>query len=337
MGASFGHLAGLAAPALGLAREICDDPVGLCRDRAGAHPIRAGAVDRPGAAPGGPSSRLQAAGADLSKVTFWHFLTDRSWVRDSGPIFVINGAGGRAVLDWHFNAWAKYPDWTRDDRLPSEIATALSLPCHAPGSAAGGWFWKAAASTSTGRAAAHHGGVSAERGPGSATRHSTEQDCEQLFAEYLGVRKVLWLGRGIAGDDTHGHVDDLARFVGPRTVVAVGRRQPADENYEPLRRESRAPPGHDRPDRRAAGGRAAAHASARSSFDGQRLPASYANFYIANGVVLVPTFNDPADRVALGILAELFPRSRGGRHPRRRPGLGPGHAALHDAAGTGGS
>jgi agmatine deiminase len=134
----------------------------------------------------------------------------------------------------------------------------------------------------------------------------TRQDYEAVFAEYLGVRKVVWLGSGIAGDDTHGHVDDLARFVGPRTVVAVVADDPADVNHEPLAdnlRRLRTMTDLD--------GRpleiVPLPMPAPLFFQGQRLPASYANFYIANERVLVPTFNDPADRKALGILAEVFP------------------------------
>ena len=140
-----------------------------------------------------------------------------------------------------------------------------------------------------------------------ATRGSTATAIERVFADYLGVRHVIWLGRGIAGDDTHGHVDDLARFVDPKTVVTVVEPDATDPNHEPLAGEpATAPDGH------------ATRTASRSAssplpmpapvvFDGQRLPASYANFYIANGLVLVPTFNDPADRLALDILAELFP------------------------------
>lgn len=140
-----------------------------------------------------------------------------------------------------------------------------------------------------------------ERNPGMA-RH----DYETVFGEYLGVTKVLWLGRGVAGDDTHGHVDDLARFVAPGKVVCARETDPADDNYAPLKENIE---------------RLSAMTDARGRkieviclpmprpvvFDNQRLPASYANFYIANHAVLVPTFNDPADRVALGMLAELFP------------------------------
>jgi agmatine deiminase len=132
------------------------------------------------------------------------------------------------------------------------------------------------------------------------------EEMEQVLADYLGVRKVLWLGRGIAGDDTHGHVDDIARFVAPGTVVAAVEEDPADANHAPLQEnlqrlrgmtdvEGRPLQVHTLPMPRPL------------AFRGQRLPASYANFYIANQLVLVPTFNDPADRRALGVLAGLFP------------------------------
>jgi agmatine deiminase len=140
-----------------------------------------------------------------------------------------------------------------------------------------------------------------ERNPGF-----TRENYEAVFAEYLGVGKVLWLGRGIAGDDTHGHVDDLARFVGPRTVVTVVERDPKDANYEPLQENLERLRGMtDQDDKKLTV--VPLPMPAPVFWDGQRLPASYANFYIANDRVLVPTFNDPNDRQALGILADLFP------------------------------
>jgi agmatine deiminase len=134
----------------------------------------------------------------------------------------------------------------------------------------------------------------------------TREDYETVFADFLGAKKVLWLGRGIAGDDTHGHIDDLARFVGPRTVVTVVEDDPADVNYVPLQENLERLRGMTDVDGRPL------HVVTLPmpgpvSFEGQRLPASYANFYIANDRVLVPTFNDPADRKALGIIAEQFP------------------------------
>jgi agmatine deiminase len=249
---------------------------------------------------------LASAGVDLSRVELWAVRTDRSWVRDSGPIFVVNGSGGRAVLDWHFNAWAKYPDWTHDDQVPAFVAGQLGLPCWQPRFC--GW-----------RVVLEGGSIDVN-GRGLLL---TTEECllskvqernppldrvgyEQVFADYLGVQKVLWLNRGIAGDDTHGHVDDLARFVDPRTVVTVVEDDPSDENYAPLQENLERLRGMTDLD----GGRLEVvplPMPAPLRFDGVRLPASYANFYIAETVVIVPTFNDPMDRVALGTLAELFP------------------------------
>ncbi|MDB5307915.1 MAG: agmatine deiminase family protein [Gemmataceae bacterium] len=249
---------------------------------------------------------LTSAGVDLAQVRFWELPTDRSWVRDSGPIVVVRDDGGRAVLDWHFNAWAKYPDWARDDRVPGFVADRLALPRWQP--------------QRDGRRVVLEGGSIDVNGRGLML---TTEECllsevqernppldrggyEQVFADYLGVRKVLWLGRGIAGDDTHGHVDDLARFVNPRTVVTVVEDDPADENYAPTRENLERLEGMTDLD---GGGLEVVPLPLPSPvvFEGTRLPASYANFYIANGVVIVPTFNDPKDRVALGTLADLFP------------------------------
>ena len=172
-------------------------------------------------------------------------------------------------------------------------------------------------------------GVAQQRNPG-ATRDSLEDSLRR----HLGVRRVLWLGEGIAGDDTHGHVDDVARFVAPDTVVAAWEQDPADANHKPLAanlarlRTMR--------DLRGRPLRVVALPMPRPvRFDGVRLPASYLNFYIANRSVLVPTFNDPADRVALDRLAALFPGPRGDRHPRGRPHPRSRGDSLRDAAGTG--
>jgi agmatine deiminase len=243
---------------------------------------------------------LSSAHADLTNVRFHTIKTDRSWLRDSGPIFVTDGAGTKRGLDWHFNGWAKYPDWKVDDAVPKAILAKLGLPAVCP--------------TVDGRRVVLEGGGIDVNGEGLLL--TTEEwllsavqvrnpgfsraDYEQVFAEYLGVSRTLWLNKGIVGDDTHGHVDDLARFVGPRTVVAVREDDPADPNYGLLRENL---------DRlRGFGLDVVVLPMPRPVvFRGQRLPASYANFYVANGVVLVPTFNDPADRVALNTLADLFP------------------------------
>ena len=249
---------------------------------------------------------LAPAGADLANVGFHHLPTDRSWMRDSGPIFVRDSLGTRGVLDFRFNAWAKYPDWNSDDLVPPFVANLRGLDRWRP--------------THHGRRVVLEGGSIDVNGHGllltteeCLLSHVQERnpgcsrsDYERIFADFLGVKKVLWLDRGIAGDDTHGHVDDLARFVNERTIVTVVESDPEDANYQPLndnleRLQSMkglqgesleiVPLPMPRP----------------VLFDGMRLPASYANFYIANGVVIVPTFNDPADRTALGILTDLFP------------------------------
>lgn len=249
---------------------------------------------------------LTSAGADLGRVGFVHHPTDRSWVRDSGPIFVVDDTGGRVALDWHFNAWAKYPDWLHDDRLPGVAADRLGLPRVQPRHR--GW-----------RVVLEGGSIDVN---GRGLMLTTEEcllsktqernppfdraDYERVFADYLGVQKVLWLNQGVAGDDTHGHVDDLARFVGPRTVVLVVESDPADANYAPTQENRERLQGMTDLD----GSKLEVvelPMPAAYSFDGMRLPASYANFYIANDVVIVPTFNDRMDRKALGILADLVP------------------------------
>ncbi len=250
---------------------------------------------------------LERLPLDWTRITFWRIPTDRVWTRDYGPTFVT--APGRGVLGvcWHFNAWAKYPDWLRDREVASRICRKLNVP-------------QLPATVRDRYDVVLEGGAIDVNGQGllltteecllSETQQRnpgfTASEYEQVFAEYLGVRKVLWLGRGIAGDDTHGHVDDLARFVGPRTVVTVVEDDPADENYVALQENLERLRGMTDPD-----GRALEVVQlpmpAPVVFGGQRLPASYANFYIANDRVLVPTFNDPADRRALGVLADLFP------------------------------
>lgn len=249
---------------------------------------------------------LQSAQVDLSRVQFFIAKTDRSWIRDYGPIFVSHPEGKKGLLDFRFNAWAKYSNWKKDDTIPSLIAKKFKTPSWQPG-------WNGV------RAVLEGGSIDVD---GLGTMLTTEEcllskvqernpgfcqgDYEDLFQRYLGIKKVIWLDRGIAGDDTHGHVDDLARFVAPGKVVLVVEENKRDENYEPLRENLKRL-------------KLATDARGRKLeviplpmpspvvFEGQRLPASYANFYIANGIVLVPTFNDPKDRVALNILADLFP------------------------------
>jgi agmatine deiminase len=238
--------------------------------------------------------------------------TDRSWTRDFCPLFVRrqNGGGGDdgdlGLVNWRFNGWAKYPNHRRDDAVPDRLARRLGRP-----------QWKPAVGA---RRIVLEGGSIDVNGRGTLL---TTEECllspvqarnpgldraalEQVLGAHLGIRKVLWLNRGIAGDDTHGHVDDLARFVDPRTVVVVAEDDPTDANYEPLR-ENRARLATMTDQDGAALRVVPLPMPSPLVFDGVRLPASYANFYVANGVVLVPTFNDARDREALATLARLFP------------------------------
>jgi agmatine deiminase len=251
---------------------------------------------------------LKRVGVPAERIEFFRFPTDRGWTRDFGPIFVRREDEGRslAIARFRFNGWAKYPDWRKDDRVPERAAKALKRPL--------------VEVRANGRPIVLEGGSIDVNGRGSLL---TTEEClldpavqvrnpglgraeiEAVFREYLGAPNVLWLGRGIAGDDTHGHVDDLCRFVGPRTVVLCRERDPRDPNYSPLEENRERLQGMRLED----GSRPEVvdlPMPAPLFFDGRRLPASYANFYIANAAVLVPTFNDPADRVALGVLAELI-------------------------------
>ncbi len=264
-------------------------------------------------------------------MDFFVAPTNRGWTRDFGAIFVDKcgpaGAGtpsGAGVAPaarvtatkWRFNAWAKYDDWRKDNAAMNRVLPKLKIPVREP--------------RYRGRPVVLEGGSIEVNGLG--TLLTTEEcllsevqernagfargDWETIFREYLGATNVLWLGRGIAGDDTHGHVDDLARFVNPTTVVTVVESDPADANCEPLGenlarlREIPGMPGMP-PGMKDQDGRPLRVETLPMPepvwFDGQRLPASYANFYIANKIVLVPTFSDPNDRAALNTLAALFP------------------------------
>lgn len=256
-------------------------------------------------------SMLSRAGANLDRVNFHRWPTDRGWTRDSGPIFVRNAKGRVALTNWRFNGWAKYDDWHLDDKVPGRVTKLLGCPA---------WQPLVQNQNGTKHPVVLEGGSIDVDGQGALL---TTEECllsevqqrnpglsreklERVFSDYLGIDQVIWLGRGIAGDDTHGHVDDIARFAGPATIVAAVEPDTSDPNHAPLKenlallKAARTPGGKQftvvelpmpRP----------------VVFRGQRLPASYANFYVANGLVLVPTFHDPNDRVALNLLAEVFP------------------------------
>ncbi len=244
---------------------------------------------------------LRKNAVDLQAVDFFHAPTDRSWTRDYCPTFVKDGDDATVVLNWRFNGWAKYENWKTDDAIPSKIARKLRVPDVKP--------------LLDGRRIVLEGGSIEVNGRGKLL---TTEECllspiqarnpglgreelERVFAEYLGIGETIWLKNGIAGDDTHGHVDDLARFTGAGTVVIAVESDRGDANFEPTQENLRLL--KRRKDLRVV----TLPMPEPIYFAGQRLPASYANFYIANGLVLVPTFNDPSDRVALNTLAKLFP------------------------------
>jgi agmatine deiminase len=254
---------------------------------------------------------LERAGANLDRVTFHQWPTNRSWTRDSGPIFVRNPEGRVGITNWRFNAWAKYSDWQLDDRLPGRVAALLGLP-----------EWQPTITLQDDRAhrVVLEGGSIDANGAGALLtteecqlsevqqRNSgvSREQLERVFSESLGIQQVIWLGRGIAGDDTHGHIDDISRFVAPATIVTAVEPDTRDPNHAPLAENlARLKAARTLDDKQFT--LVELPMPRPVIFRGQRLPASYANFYIANGLVLVPTFHDPNDRVALNILAELFP------------------------------
>ncbi|MBZ5670347.1 MAG: agmatine deiminase family protein [Acidobacteriia bacterium] len=252
---------------------------------------------------------LTRIGVDLARVEFFRFPTDRGWTRDFGPMF-LKRSGPRpdvAILRGGFTGWAKYPNWHKDCQVPARAARALHRRLFEAKVKRRTFVLEGGSIDANGRGTLLTteecllDPITQVRNPGLSRK-----EVEAALQEFLGVTKVLWLGKGIAGDDTHGHVDDLGRFVGPRTMVLCQEKNPHDTNYRPLEENwERAQ------DMRLEDGSKLEVVPLPMPgplyLDGQRLPASYANFYIANAAVLVPTFNDPQDRVALGTLAELFP------------------------------
>jgi agmatine deiminase len=244
---------------------------------------------------------LKRAGVSLERVQFLPVPTDRVWTRDSGPLFVRRGSE-RCIARFRFNAWAKYRDWKRDARIPERAAKTLRVPLLETG----GVVLEGGAIDVNGRGsilATEECLLDAKvqvRNPGFS-----RADYERVFSGVLGARNAIWLGRGIAGDDTHGHVDDLARFVGPRTIVLCSEDDARDANYQPLR-ENRERLQSARLEDGTRPEVVLLPMPQPMVFAGQRLPASYANFYVCNAAVLAPVFDDPNDCRALGILAELF-------------------------------
>lgn len=267
---------------------------------------------------------LRLSGVDLSQVDFVLAKTDRSWTRDYIPLFVVRrssrarGRGLPTALDvlaikWRFNGWARYPDHRLDDAAGYAAAAHLGMRCCLPFVAARG----------RARHVVLEGGAVDVDGQGTLL---TSEDClltgryarnrslgrqgfEQVFADFLGIERVIWLGPGIAGDDTAGHVDDFVRFVAPGRVVLCQEKRTADPNHKALELAREALE-HARDARGRELELVRLPMPEPRYYGRQRLPASYANFYVGNEVVLAPTFNDPMDRVALGILSELFPSRR---------------------------
>jgi agmatine deiminase len=252
-------------------------------------------------------------GVDLRKIKFVVHPTNRGWTRDTGPIFVKRQKSETAIVHFHFNGWAKYDNWRKDTKVPETAAKLLGkklfhAECNGkPFVIEGGGIELNGRGTLISTEECYLDPKIQVRNPGLG-----KAEIETTLKNYLGVKNIFWLAKGPKGDDTHGHIDDICRFVNARTLVLVREKNSKDENYRPLAenweriRDLRLEDGR-RPEV------VELPMPSPLYFDGVRLPASYANFYICNAAVIVPTFNDPNDRVALGILGELF---------RDRPAVG---------------
>jgi agmatine deiminase len=242
-------------------------------------------------------------GLPMERISFHLVPTNEPWCRDHGPIFLTRNVDPKlAVVDWDYNAWGnKYPPFNLDEVAPTRVAEILDVPVFYPGMILEG------------------GAIDVNGADALLTTEScllnknrnpnlSRDEIEQRLRDYLGVRDILWLGAGIAGDDTDGHVDDLTRFVSEGTVVTMVEENRDDENYEPLQENL------ERLRELQVCGRELEvlrlTMPKKMVREGLRMPASYANFYIANTCVLVPTFADPADEAALSILRECFPNRR---------------------------
>lgn len=248
---------------------------------------------------------LKSVDAVMENVEFYYLKTNRGWTRDSGPAFVKDG-DQTVLINFGFNAWAKYDNFRKDEKFPSFISKKLKLPL--------------VEALHNNKKVILEGGSLDINGSGTLITTEeclmddkvqvrnpgfTKKDYEEVFRKYLGIKNVLWFGNGIAGDDTHGHVDDLCRFVNKNTVVLVREKNQADKNYKPLEENF-----ERSKDMKLEDGSllnvVELPMPSPVMFKGERLPASYANFYFTNYAVLVPTFNDENDRKALGILSELI-------------------------------
>lgn len=249
---------------------------------------------------------LEIAHVNTKNISFIIHKTNRSWMRDSGPIIVKNGPK-REALNFNFNGWAKYHNFQLDKLVPSKVASHLNMPLTQV--------------KYYGKPVVLEGGAIDVNGKGTLitseecllhptiqirNKNFTKADYEAIFKEYLGISNVIWVGDGIIGDDTHGHIDDLCRFVNEDTIMTVIESNPKSKNYKPLQdnlnrlknailENGKSPKIVELP------------MPTPLLFDGIYIPASYANFLILNKCVLVPTFNDVHDREALNIIADCFP------------------------------
>jgi agmatine deiminase len=236
------------------------------------------------------------------------FPTDRGWMRDCAPTAVYDQSGVLSWVRWDFNAWAKYDNYHLDRKIPElvekvtgkKLIDALRPDNGKPLVLEGGAIETDGAGTMLVTEECLQSEIQC-RNPGL-----TKSDYEKVFAQYLGIKKTIWLGRGCDGDDTHGHIDDIARFVAPGVILLAVEEDRRDENYEPSHENLK----RLESETDASGNKlriVKLPMPAKILFDGQRLPASYANFYIGSKSVIVPLFNDPNDRLALNVIAEQFP------------------------------
>lgn len=237
---------------------------------------------------------LTGHGTDLQNVEFFHHPAREPWCRDHGPVFLKNDTGEKAIVNWGYNAWGgKYPPWTEDDYVPSSTASALDLKCFEPG-----MILEAGSIETDGQGTL----LTTESCLLNRNRNPdlNRSQIESRLRDHLGVHTIHWLGDGIEGDDTDGHIDDLARFVSPETIVTVVEDDPSDANHASLQKNLKR--------LRALPHRIVELPMPTARYWGElRLPASYANFYIANEIVIMPTFDDPQDQTALEILQGEFP------------------------------
>jgi agmatine deiminase len=250
---------------------------------------------------------LKSVGVDFDKVEFYKIKTDRNWLRDAGPQFVKNINGQTNLIHFKFNAWAKYDNYKKDKNIPGFISSKMKLPIIPALYDKQQVVLEGGAIDINGKGTL----ITTEEcllDPNVQIRNIdfTKQDYAEVFNKFLGINNIIWLGKGIKGDDTHGHVDDLCRFVNERTILIVSEDNEKDENFIPLKEnyeriQDAILEDGTKPDI------IKLPMPSPVMFKGERLPASYANFYISNYAVLVPTFNDPNDRIALGIISEFFP------------------------------